>query len=127
MKVQDFQFTQQNNDSQKTVVNGDCHNLCFEIEMFTLWYLLMLYNGLYLCSLSRSQNLLQFVVCHIQVDGAGFAVVPDEKQSIFIVICMGAPKYVEYLLVWLDIFSKSVKFELSRILICVLKVLKIHM
>jgi len=38
---------------------------------------------------------------------------------------MGGPKYVEYLLVWLVIFSKSVKFELSRTLICVLMVLKV--
>jgi len=86
MKVQDFHFTQQNHNSQKTVVNGDCHNLCFEIEMFTLWYFLMLYSGLYLCSLSRSQSLLQFVLRHVQVSGAGFAVVPDEKQSVFIIL-----------------------------------------
>ena len=80
-----------------------------------------------MCSLSRSQILLQFVMCHIQVNGAGFAVVPDESNlfSFYLVICLGTPKYVEYLLVWLDIFSKSVKFELSRTLICVLKVLKI--
>jgi hypothetical protein len=80
-----------------------------------------------LCSLSRSQILLQFVMCHIQVNGAGFSVVPDESNlfSFYLVICLGTPKYVEYLLVWLDIFSKSVKFELSRTLICVLKVLKI--
>jgi len=45
--------------------------------------------------------------------------------SFYFVICMGAPKYVEYLLVRLDIFSKSVKFELSRTHICVLKVLKV--
>jgi hypothetical protein len=66
-------------------------------------------------------------MCHVEVNGAGFAVVPEEKQSIFILPCnlYGAPKYVEYLLVWLDTFSKSVKFELSRTLICVLKVLKI--
>jgi len=40
-----------------------------------------------LVSLSRSQSLLQFVMCHIQVNGAGFAVVPDEKQSVFILPC----------------------------------------
>jgi hypothetical protein len=45
--------------------------------------------------------------------------------SFYLVICMGAPEYVGYLLVWLDIFSKSVKVELSRTLICVLKVLKL--
>lgn len=45
--------------------------------------------------------------------------------SFYLVICMGAPKYVEFLLVWLGKFSKSVKFELSRTLIYVLKVLKI--
>jgi hypothetical protein len=77
--------TQQNHNSQKTVVNGDCHNLCFEIEMCTL-YFLMLYSGLYLCSLSRNQSLLQFVLCRVQVNGAGFAVVLDKKQSIFILL-----------------------------------------
>ena len=69
------------------MVNGDCHNLCFEIEMFALWYLLMLYSVLYLCSLWRNQSLLQFVMCHVQVNGAGFVVVPGEKQSIFILPC----------------------------------------
>jgi len=64
MKVQDFQFTQWNNNSKKTVVNGDCHNLCFETEMFTWWYLLMLYSGLYLlvCQEARAYCSLLCVI-----------------------------------------------------------------